>query len=147
MTINYRLGVMGYLAHPELTAESRHHASGNYGLLDQVAALQWIKDNVARFGGNPGRVTIFGESTGSFSVSGLMTSPLAGGLFQRAIGQSGAMFSARSNPLLQLDAAERNGVTLATNLGAMSLADLRARPAADLTKAAGFRGPSSMATC
>jgi para-nitrobenzyl esterase len=94
VTINYRLGVMGYLAHPELTAESRHHASGNYGLLDQVAALQWIKDNVARFGGNPGRVTIFGESTSSFSVSGLMTSPLAGGLFQRAIGQSGAMFSA-----------------------------------------------------
>jgi para-nitrobenzyl esterase len=91
VTINYRLGLFGFLAHPELTKESPHHASGNYGFLDQIAALKWVRDNIATFGGDPGQVTIFGESAGSFDVSVLMTSPLSKGLFHRAIGESGAV--------------------------------------------------------
>src|SRR5262249_47565072 len=81
ITINYRLGALGYLAHPSLSAESEHHASGNYGTLDQIAALRWVQQNVAAFGGDPGRVTIFGESAGSWSVNHLVASPLAKGLF------------------------------------------------------------------
>ena len=92
VTINYRLGVFGFLAHPELTGESAHHSSGNYGFLDQLAALQWVRRNIARFGGDPSRVTIFGESAGSWSVNLLMATPLAKGLFQRAIGESGGDF-------------------------------------------------------
>ena len=84
VTINYRLGVFGFLAHPELTAESGRGASGNYGLMDQLAALQWVHENVAAFGGDPGNVTIFGESAGSFAVSALVASPLARGLFHKA---------------------------------------------------------------
>ena len=89
VTLNYRLGAFGFLAHPALAAESPHHAAGNYGLLDQTAALQWVKRNIARFGGDPTRVTIFGESAGGFSVGSLIASPLAKGLFQRAILESG----------------------------------------------------------
>jgi para-nitrobenzyl esterase len=89
VTINYRLGPFGFLAHPALAAESPHHAAGNYGLLDQIAALQWVQRNIARFGGDPSRVTIFGESAGGFSVGSLIASPLAKGLFQRAILESG----------------------------------------------------------
>jgi para-nitrobenzyl esterase len=89
VTLNYRLGPFGFLAHPSLAAESPHHAAGNYGLLDQIAALQWVKRNIARFGGDPSRVTIFGESAGGFSVGSLIASPLAKGLFQRAILESG----------------------------------------------------------
>ena len=92
VTINYRLGPLGYLAHPLLAAESEHEASGNYGTLDQVAALAWVRDNVAMFGGDPGRVTIFGESAGSWSVNHMMATPLAKGLFHRAIGESGGGF-------------------------------------------------------
>jgi para-nitrobenzyl esterase len=92
VTVNYRLGPLGYLAHPELTKESEHGSSGNYGILDQIAALQWVRDNIAAFGGDPENVTIFGESAGSWSVHGLVASPLAAGLFHRAIGESGAMF-------------------------------------------------------
>jgi para-nitrobenzyl esterase len=92
--INYRLGVFGFLAHPGLTREAGRNASGNYGLLDQVAALRWVQENIAAFGGDPGNVTIFGESAGWFAVSALMASPLAKGLFHRAIGQSGAYFAA-----------------------------------------------------
>ena len=103
VTLNYRLGVFGFLAHPDLTRESSHKASGNYGMLDQVAALQWVKDNIAAFGGDPGNVTIFGESAGSFAVSALMASPLARGLFHKAIGESGAYFGA--GPLGAADAA------------------------------------------
>jgi len=89
VTLNYRLGPFGFLAHPALAAESPHHAAGNYGLLDQIAALQWVQRNIARFGGDPSRVTIFGESAGGFSVGSLIASPLAKGLFQRAILESG----------------------------------------------------------
>ena len=92
VTINYRLNVFGYFAHPELIAESSHNASGNYGVLDQIAALAWVKRNIAAFGGDPDRVTIFGESAGSWSVNCLMATPLAADTFQRAIGQSGAAF-------------------------------------------------------
>ena len=93
VTINYRLGVFGFFAHPELTAESEHRASGNYALLDQIAALEWVKKNIAAFGGDPKRVTIFGESAGSWAVNVLMASPVAKGLFQRAIGESGGSFA------------------------------------------------------
>ena len=92
VTINYRLGPLGYLAHPLLVAESEHDASGNYGTLDQVAALRWVRDNIAAFGGDPGRVTIFGESAGSWSVHHMVATPLANGLFHRAIGESGGGF-------------------------------------------------------
>jgi para-nitrobenzyl esterase len=93
VTINYRLGVFGFFAHPELTKESATHASGNYAFLDQIAALKWVQKNVAAFGGDPSRVTIFGESAGSWSVNSLVATPLAHGLFQRAIGESGAQFT------------------------------------------------------
>ena len=134
--INYRLGLMGFLSHPELTAESPTKTSGNYGLLDQVAALQWVKANIAAFGGDPNLVTIFGESAGSLSVSALMASPLANGLFHRAIGQSGGYF-AHTLPLLPRAAAEMLGADLAASVGATSLAALRAMPPADLVKTVG----------
>jgi para-nitrobenzyl esterase len=92
VTINYRLGVMGFFAHPELTAESVHHSSGNYGLLDQLAALRWVKRNIAQFGGNPDNVTLFGESAGSVDATTLMTSPLSTNLFRRVIAESGPAF-------------------------------------------------------
>src|SRR5262245_43822446 len=101
VTINYRLGRLGFLAHPGLSAEQPYRASGNYGLLDQIAALRWIQTNIAAFGGDPNCVTIFGQSAGSSSVSSLMASPLAKGLFHRAIGQSGGAFLSRI--LAQLD--------------------------------------------
>ena len=96
VTINYRLGPFGYLAHPGLTAESEHGSSGNYGFLDQIAALEWVQRNIAKFGGDPDRVTIFGESAGATSVCVLMVTPLAEGLFHRAIGQSGGAFGPMS---------------------------------------------------
>jgi para-nitrobenzyl esterase len=92
VTINYRLGVMGFFAHPELTAESPHHSSGNYGLLDQVAALKWVQQNIAAFGGDAGNVTLFGESAGSIDATTLMTSPLTKDLFRRVIAESGSAF-------------------------------------------------------
>ncbi|HTV13372.1 MAG TPA: carboxylesterase family protein [Acidobacteriaceae bacterium] len=92
VTLNYRLGVMGFFAHPELTAESPHHSSGNYGLLDQIAALGWVRQNIAQFGGDPGNVTLFGESAGSIDATDLMTSPLAANLFRRVIAESGPAF-------------------------------------------------------
>jgi para-nitrobenzyl esterase len=134
--INYRLGLMGFLSHPELTAESPTKTSGNYGLLDQIAALQWVKTNIAAFGGDPNLVTIFGESAGSLSVSALMASPLARGLFHRAIGQSGGYF-ADTLPLLPPAAAEKLGADLAASVGATSLAALRATAPADLVKTVG----------
>jgi para-nitrobenzyl esterase len=138
VTINYRLGIFGFLAHPELTKESPHHASGNYGLLDQVAALQWVKKNIAAFGGDPSRVTIFGESAGSSAVNYLQASQLAHGLFHRVIGESGANF----NRSLTREEAEQNGVKFGEKIGATSLAALRAKPAAELLKAGGSFRPN-----
>lgn len=128
VSFNYRVGVFGFLAHPELMDESPHHAGGDYGLLDMVAALQWVRSNIAAFGGDPKRVTIFGESAGSMAVSCLMASPLAKGLFQRAIGESGATVEPRSGQLL-LARAEQTGIKFAQSAGAKSLAELRAMPA------------------
>ena len=135
VSFNYRLGVFGFFSHPGLTQESAHHASGNYGLLDQVAALAWVRRNIAAFGGDPSKVTIFGESAGSFSVSALMASPLSQGLFERAIGESGAFFGTtlRSKPLA---ASEEAGQKFADSLGAGSLDALRAKPADELLRAA-----------
>jgi para-nitrobenzyl esterase len=137
VTINYRLGVFGFLAHPELTRESGRNASGNYGLLDQIAALRWVKENVAAFGGDPGNVTIFGESAGSFAVSALMASPVAAGFFHKAIGESGAYFTAGGAlALMPLPASEQHGVKFATALGAGSLAALRGKSSDDVLQAA-----------
>jgi len=137
VTINYRLGPLGYLAHPELTAESPRKSSGNYGVLDQIAALEWVQKNIAAFGGDPTRVTIGGESAGSWSVNTLVASPLAKGLFVRAIGQSGGRFS--RTPHLAEDhgsqqSAERVGLALAKALSAESLTALRALPADTLVQ-------------
>ena len=114
VTLNYRLGPFGFLAHPALAAESPHHATGNYGLLDQIAALQWVKRNIARFGGDPSRVTIFGESAGGMSVGSLIASPLAKGLFQRAILESGTGVGIG---IMRPDSAQGIGLKLARALG------------------------------
>jgi para-nitrobenzyl esterase len=136
VSFNYRMGVFGFLAHPELTTESGRGASGNYGLLDQVAALQWVRRNIAAFGGDPDNVTIFGESAGSESVSGLVASPLARGLFRRAIGESGALFNA-SPPMKSRAEAEEAGVKFARDaVGTASLQALRSMPAQRLLDAA-----------
>ena len=119
VTINYRLGVFGFFAHPELSKESDRTAAGNYGLLDQIAALQWVRKNIAAFGGDPKRVTIFGESAGSWSTNLLAASPLARGLFHRVIGESGGQFE----PMKTLAEAEQAGAKFGT------LAELRAKPA------------------
>jgi para-nitrobenzyl esterase len=138
VSINYRLGVFGFLSHPELTKESGRNASGNYGLLDQIAALRWVQANIAAFGGDPRNVTIFGESAGSFAVSALMASPLAKGLFHKAIGESGAFFSPPGGTLAlsPVSATEQAGAKFATGLGAESLAALRALPGDAVLKAA-----------
>jgi len=130
VTLNYRLGVFGFYAHPELTRESDRHSSGNYGILDQIAALEWVHRNITAFGGDARRVTIFGESAGSWSVNVLTATPLARGLFARAIGESGAFFA----PLPKLAEAEKRGEQIASKLGADSIAAMRAKPAQDLTK-------------
>ena len=114
VTLNYRLGPLGFLAHPALAAESPHHAAGNYGLLDQIAALQWVQRNIARFGGDPSRVTIFGESAGGMSVGSLIASPLAKGLFQHAILESGTGVNIG---VVSRDAAQAVAVRFADSLG------------------------------
>ncbi len=139
VSMNYRLGIFGFFSHPELTKESPQHASGNYGLLDQAAALDWVRRNIAAFGGDPKRVTIFGESAGSFSVSALMASPVSKDLVQGAIGESGAFFS-DTLTAGALDEAEKKGVKFGEALGADSLAALRAKSADDLLKAATDKG-------
>jgi len=136
VTFNYRVGAFGFLAHPELTRESPHASSGNYGLLDQVAVLRWVHRNIAALGGDPGRVTIAGQSAGSSSVSILMASPLAQGLFQQAIGQSGGFFEPlQLAPHFALRNAERDGMAFARALGARTLAELRALPTATILRA------------
>ncbi|HEV8040757.1 MAG TPA: carboxylesterase family protein [Bryobacteraceae bacterium] len=138
VTVAYRLGPLGFLALPELTRESPHHSSGNYGLMDQIAALEWVHRNIAAFGGDPKCVTIAGQSSGSISVSILMASPLAKGLFQRAIGESGGLFEPlQLGPQYLLANAERDGEKYAVSLGAPVLQQLRLLPASQLTGNAG----------
>ena len=139
LTVNYRLGVFGFMAHPELTAESPKHASGNYGLLDQAAALAWVRDNVAAFGGDPRKVTIAGESAGSISVSALMASPLSRTLIAGAIGESGAAIKPTFDPVPQAE-AEKTGTAFQSIAGAASLADLRALPAQAVLDATAKQG-------
>lgn len=130
VSMNYRLGVFGFLVHPELAKESGDNSAGNYGLLDQLLALKWVHDNIVAFGGNPENVTIFGESAGSFSVSAQMASPLAKGLFQKAIGESGAAFHSEGLSFESLAAREEKDAKLvAEKLGVSTLAELRALPA------------------
>jgi para-nitrobenzyl esterase len=130
VTINYRLGLYGFFAHPELTKESPNHASGNYALLDQVAALKWVRDNIAKFGGDPNNVTVFGQSAGATDTGLLLTTPLSKGLFQRAIQQSGAPIRL----MKQFGAAEQEGVKFGAKVGAPTLAALRAMDAQELLK-------------
>jgi para-nitrobenzyl esterase len=129
VALAYRVGALGFLAHPELTAESSQHASGNYGFLDQIAALQWIQRNIASFGGDPQNVTIMGQSAGAASVSILQASPLSRGLFQRAVGMSGGALGANMGRARLLSDAEQWGRELQTILKAPSLAALRQLPA------------------
>jgi para-nitrobenzyl esterase len=136
VTLNHRLNALGFLAHPELTAESPHRVSGNYGMLDLVAALEWVSRNIAAFGGDPGRVTIAGESAGSIAVSALMASPLARGLFAQAIGESGAMFPSPGRSFAVLAEAEQAGLEFARKTGASSLTALRSMSALDILAAA-----------
>lgn len=128
VTLNYRLGIFGFFSHPELTKESPNHASGNYGLLDQNAALLWVKKNIAAFGGDPDKITIAGESAGSISVSAQMASPLSKKLIAGAIGQSGAMIGKRFGAIPLKD-AEKSGVAFAEEIQANELAKLRQIPA------------------
>ena len=142
VSISYRVGQMGFFVHPELSAESKNHASGNYGLLDMIAGLQWVQRNIAAFGGDPHRVTIFGESAGGIAVSMLCASPLAKGLFQGAISESGGSFgpprpaTMPGENLKCLADAERSGDAYAKGAGAASIADLR-KIAADKLPAGG----------
>ena len=142
VTTNYRLGVFGFLAHPELTAESPHHASGNYGLLDQAAALRWVQENIAAFGGDPKRVTIAGESAGSISVSALMASPLSKNLIAGAIGESGGITGAL--PAVSLSQAEQTGAKFAAELGAPSLEGMRAMSSQQILEPASRGGFASV---
>lgn len=133
VTANYRLGVLGFLAHPDLTKESRNQSSGNYGLMDQIAALSWIQQNISAFGGDPENVTVVGQSSGAISISALVSSPLAKGLFHRAIGQSGGLFE----PMelmnnLKLEGAEQVGQRFMERADASSLEELRSKPVSEL---------------
>jgi para-nitrobenzyl esterase len=133
LTVNYRLGMFGFFSHPELTKESPHHASGNYGLLDQAAALKWVQQNIAAFGGDPKQVTIAGESAGSVSVSAQMASPLSKNLIAGAIGESGSILGAL--PAVPLSEGEQTGIQFAKSIGANSLQELRNIGADSLLKA------------
>lgn len=144
VTMSYRLGVFGFFAHPELSKESPHGASGNYALLDQSAALRWVKENIAEFGGDPDKVTIAGESAGSFSVSAQMASPLSKGLIAGAIGESGSLLGSRAPATLA--EMEQQGVTFATRLGISSLDSLRALSAMELLEASSKPGMPRFST-
>lgn len=137
VTIQYRLGLLGFLAHPELTAESPHHTSGNYALMDIVAALEWVQRNIDKFGGDPANVTIFGQSAGGNNAGMMLVSPLSKGLFARAIEESGTVIGgARLNP--SLAAAEKQGLEYAAKMNAPAggaLAYMRKLPAAEVLKA------------
>ncbi|MEO8307987.1 MAG: carboxylesterase family protein [Pseudomonadota bacterium] len=148
VSIGYRVGPLGFLAHPDLSAETPQKVSGNYGLLDMITALQWIRRNIAAFGGDPAKVTIFGQSAGAIAVSQLTASPLAKGLFAGAISESGGSFSAPrptgqpGENMRSLADAQRQGVAIAHSAGATSLAALRALPAQQVLAAARGKGVS-----
>lgn len=148
VSINYRLSILGWLAHPELSAQSPEGVSGNYGLLDQIAALQWVRDNIAAFGGDPDNVTIMGESAGALSVTYLMISPLAEGLFHKAIAQSTGIraIPELSTPMHGMPSAEAIGGVMAGAIGAEDLETLRAFDAVELTEAATQKGFISQGT-
>ena len=129
ITFNYREDIFGFFAHPELTAESDYRGSGNYGFLDQVAMLQWVKDNIAAFGGDPDNITIMGESAGSYSVSVLMASPLSKGNIAKAMGSSGSLMAETWRTQEEADAL---GMEMQAKIGVASLAELRAMPADEL---------------
>lgn len=138
VTINYRLGLLGYFAHPDLSKESTHHVSGNYGTLDQIAALKWVKENIVAFGGDPNNITIFGESAGGESVAHMLTSPLASGLFHKAIMQSPAN-AGQGIPLSKsngrIASAESSGIQFTKDIGITGdapIEQLRKLPAKDL---------------
>jgi para-nitrobenzyl esterase len=135
VSMNYRLGIFGFFSHPGLTAESAHHASGNYGLMDQAAALKWVHENIAAFGGDPNNVTIFGESAGSFAVSALMASPMSKELIHAAIGESGAFFGKKLGPK-SLEESEKRDAIFAESLGLKSIGQLRALSAQRILDAA-----------
>src|ERR1700730_3778988 len=135
VSINYRLGIFGFFSHPGLTAESAHHTSGNYGLLDQAAALEWVRKNITAFGGDPNNVAIFGESAGSFAVSALMASPLSKGLIRAAIGESGAFFG-ETLSAKRLEESERRDAIFVESLGMKSVGQLRRVSAEKLLEAA-----------
>ena len=146
VSIAYRVNQFGFLAHPELSAESLNHVSGNYGILDQIAGLQWIHDNIAAFGGDPAKVTIFGESAGGISVSMLCASPLTKGLISGAISESGGSFGPTrpttypGENMKTLAQAEADGVTYFQNAGVSSLAELRALPTDKVPSGFGMSG-------
>jgi len=140
VSMNYRLGMLGYFTSSELTKESPHHASGNYGLMDQAAAIAWVARNIRAFGGDPKNITIFGESAGSFSVSAQMASPIAKTMISKAIGESGAGFWSQSIPFQPLAEREAHDAELTQKaLNTTSLADLRKTPAETLANTAAFR--------
>jgi para-nitrobenzyl esterase len=141
VTLNYRLGAFGFFSYPELTKESDRRGAANFGVMDSIAALQWVQKNIAQFGGDPKRVTIFGESAGAGLVANLMTVPQAKGLFERAIGESSAWSTARIARLDTLTEAEQAGMKIAEGLGAKSLAELRAKPADVVLKGGRGVGP------
>ena len=132
LTVNYRLGIFGFFCHPELSKETAYHGSGNYGVLDQAAALKWVQANIAAFGGDPSNVTIAGESAGSVSVSAQMASPVSKNLFAHAIGESGSVVG--TLPAVTLQKGEQTGMQFAQSVGAKSLSDLRALPGDSILK-------------
>jgi para-nitrobenzyl esterase len=141
VTLNYRLGVLGFFSYPELTKESDRRGAANFGLMDSIAALQWVQKNIAAFGGDPKRVTVFGESAGAGAVANLMVVPQAKGLFERALGESSAWSTATVKRLDTLPEAEQAGLKYADGLGAKSLAELRAKPAVEILKGGRGAGP------
>jgi para-nitrobenzyl esterase len=141
ITANYREGIFGFFAHPQLSKETSYKGSGNYGFLDQAAAIKWVKDNISAFGGDPDRITIMGESAGSMSVSALMASPLTRSLISQAMASSGSVLGSR--PVLSLKEAEEAGVETTKRLGCKSIKDLRALSADELMKRAAVKSVPS----
>ena len=133
VTFNYRLGSLGFFAHPELAKESGHNASGNYGMMDAIAALQWVKKNISAFGGDPNNVTIAGESAGAVMVGALLGSPQAKGLYHRAIAESGGWMGLTMGRMASGQTAQANGAKTMEALGVKTIADLRAKPMNELT--------------